>query len=118
MREVKKSFHALHGKWQQERENRYKRSLATKSKLIREGLEIFRKFKIKKVILYGSVLENNMRENSDIDILVDFLPPDKFFSFQCQLEGRLNVSVDVHTMDEDEKFTRKILQRGEVIYEV
>jgi len=118
MSEVQKSFHALHGKWQQERETRHKRSLLTKCKLIQEGRVIFRKFKIKKVILYGSVLENNMREKSDIDILVDFLPPDKFFAFQCQLEDLLNVPVDVHTMDEDEQFTRKVLQRGEVIYEV
>jgi len=111
-------FHALHEKWGHEREIRKRRSQTVKSQLIQQGKELFKKFQVKKVVLYGSVLENNMREDSDIDIMVDFLSPDIFFSFQCQLEELLNIPVDVHTMDEDKKFTRKVLQRGEVIYEV
>ncbi|GEM_PF-1396339 len=112
------TFHALQKRWQQERENRIRRSRNARERIIREGREIFQEFRVKKVILFGSVLENNMRQNSDIDILVDYLPPERFFAFQCRLEERLDMSVDVHTMDEDEKFTRKVLQRGQVIYEV
>ena len=82
-------FHALHEKRQHEREVRQRRSQVVKSKLILQGKELFKKFQVKKVVLYGSVLESNMREASDIDILVDFLPPDIFFSFQCQLEELL-----------------------------
>ena len=118
MEKTQTPFYGLHRKWQQEREDRHKRSMAIKSKLAQEGPEIFRKFKLKKVILYGSVLENTMNKSSDIDIMVDYLPPEKFFTFQCQLEEKLNILVDLHTMDEDEQFTRKVLQRGEVIYAV
>jgi predicted nucleotidyltransferase len=112
------NFHAMHDKWKREREIRYRRSQAVKSLLTQKGEEVFKKFQVNKVVLYGSVLEYNMREHSDIDILVDYLPPEIFFAFQCQLEELLNVPVDVHTMDEDEKFTRKVLERGEIIYEV
>jgi predicted nucleotidyltransferase len=89
-----------------------------KEKLMLDGPEIFKKFQLKKVILYGSVLEERMGEMSDVDLLVDYLPPDKFFAFQCLMEEVLNIPVDVHTMDEDAAFTNRVLQQGEVIYEV
>ncbi len=112
------SFNALHEKWKQEREIRYRRSMHVRQKLISEGRDIFKEFNLKKVVLYGSIFAGNMRQDSDIDILVDSLEPEKFFIFQCRLEERIGIPVDVHNMDEDEKFTRKMLQRGEVIYEI
>ena len=59
-----------------------------------------------------------MCASSDIDILVHPLSAEHFFSFQCSLEEKLNLPVDLHTMNEDKKFVEKILKRGEVIYEV
>jgi predicted nucleotidyltransferase len=59
-----------------------------------------------------------MCATSDVDILVDPLSAEQFFTFQCILEEKLNLPVDLHTMNEDRKFVEKILSRGEVIYEV
>jgi len=70
------------------------------------------------VILFGSVLENRMSSRSDVDILVDSLSAEEFFSFQCQLEERLNLTIDLHTMSEDRRFIEKMIKRGEVVYEV
>ena len=111
-------FSFLHGKWKQMEQERHAYSREVKRRLIADGMEIFKKYKIKKVILFGSVLENRMCASSDLDILVDPLSAEHFFSFQCSLEEKLNLPVDLHTMNEDKKLIEKILNRGEVIYEV
>jgi predicted nucleotidyltransferase len=111
-------FHSLEKKWSREKEQRITRSKGTRDRLIRLGQNIFKEFNIEKVILFGSVLENRMSVLSDIDILVTPLPADQFFNFQCQLENTLDLTVDLHTMDEDNEFIEKIIKRGEVIYEI
>jgi predicted nucleotidyltransferase len=113
-----KMFNALHNKWKQMEQDRHTYSKEVRRRLIEEGIDIFKRYKIKKVVLFGSVLENRMGDTSDVDILVDPLSAEDFFSFQCSLEEKLNIPVDLHTMNEDKKFIEKILDRGEVIYEV
>jgi predicted nucleotidyltransferase len=113
-----KMFNALHNKWKQMEQDRHIYSKEVKRRVIEDGKEIFKKYRIKKVVLFGSVLENRMSVTSDVDILVDPLSAEDFFSFQCSLEEKLNLPVDLHTMNEDRKFVEKILERGEVIYEV
>jgi predicted nucleotidyltransferase len=98
--------------------DRHVYSREVKRRLIEDGMQIFKKYKIKKVVLFGSVLENKMCAHSDVDILVDPLSAEHFFTFQCVLEEKLNLPVDLHTMNEDSKFIEKVLERGEVIYEV
>lgn len=111
-------FNSLHKKWKQIELDRHVYSREVKRRLIEVGMDIFKKYKIKKVILFGSVLENRMCSTSDVDILVDPLAAEQFFTFQCSLEEKINLPVDLHTMNEDSKFIEKILKRGEVIYEV
>ena len=113
-----KMFNALRNKWKQMEQDRHIYSKEVKRRVIEEGKDIFIKYQIKKVVLFGSVLENRMGAMSDVDILVDPLSAEDFFSFQCSLEEKLNLPVDLHTMNEDKKFIEKILDRGEVIYEV
>jgi predicted nucleotidyltransferase len=113
-----KMFNALHNKWKQMEQDRHIYSKEVKRRVIEDGKEIFKKYRIKKVVLFGSVLENRMSVTSDVDILVDPLSAEHFFTFQCILEDKLNLPVDLHTMNEDRKFVEKILERGEVIYEV
>lgn len=112
------TFEALRARWKQEREAAATRAAATRRKLMREGRAIFEQFHLKKVILFGSVLENSMHAGSDLDLLVDDLAPEVFFDFQCRLEEVLDISVDVHTMRDDPAFVAKIQRRGEVIYEI
>jgi len=115
---IEKMFTSLHQKWKQIERERYACSKEMKRRLIEDGKNIYERYRIRKVVLFGSVLENRMSVNSDVDLLVDPLPAEYFFAFQCLLEEVLNVPVDLHTMNEDRKFVEKILARGEVIYEV
>lgn len=118
MKHDKPMFNSLKQKWKKEKHDRHFRSKEARKILIEEGQDIFKEFKIKKVILFGSVLQNRMSAMSDVDILVDPLSAEQFFRFQCQLEERLNLTVDLHTMNEDRKFIEKIIKRGEVVYEI
>ena len=111
-------FHSLEEKWDRDKKERIARSKEARDRLIRDGQSIFKEFNIKKAILFGSVLENRMSGSSDVDILVTPLTADQFFSFQCRLENKLNLTVDLHTLDEDSKFVEKMIKRGEVIYEI
>lgn len=111
-------FTSLKQKWKKRKQDRHLRSEDIKRRLLEDGQDIFRKFKINKVILFGSAVESRMSTGSDVDILVDPLPAEEFFRFHCQLEERLNLAVDLHTVSEDKKFIEKIIKRGEVVYEV
>ena len=111
-------FHSLEKKWDREKKERIVRSKETRDRLVRDGKSIFKEFNIKKAILFGSVVEKRMGVSSDIDILVTPLTAEQFFSFQCRLEDKLNLTIDLHTLDEDSKFVEKMIKRGEVIYEI
>ena len=118
MKHDQSMFTSLKQKWNKEKQDRHLRSEDIKRRLLEDGQDIFRKFKINKVILFGSAVENRMSTRSDVDILVDPLSAKDFFRFHGQLEERLNLTVDLHTMNEDKKFIEKIIKRGEVVYEV
>ena len=64
--------------------------------------EIAPKYNLKKVTLFGSRANGNFREDSDIDLIVDF-PEDagllKLISLKHKLEDIFNLNVDVVSRD-------------------
>ena len=60
-----------------------------------------RKHHIRKLALFGSVLREDFRPDSDVDILVEFeeghVPGFSFFSLQLELSEILGRKVDLHT---------------------
>jgi len=55
-----------------------------------------KKYKIKKIALFGSVARDEATQNSDIDILVDMPPSfDNFFDLKYFLEDALKAKVDL-----------------------
>lgn len=64
--------------------------------------EIAPKYNLKKVTLFGSRANGNFREDSDIDLIVDF-PDDAgflaFFSLKYELEDILGLNVDLISRD-------------------
>ena len=97
---------------------REKTSERLRSEVISKGMPLFIKFGVKKVVLFGSVVDGRARETSDIDILVMPLSNDQYWQCRHELEQAVNYPVDLYTQDDDQKFVSKILARGEVIYEV
>jgi len=60
--------------------------------------EIFRKYKVKKIGIFGSLIREEVQENSDIDILVQFGEKADLFDFlglTLFLEEKLHHKIDV-----------------------
>lgn len=61
-------------------------------------VEITRRYKVKKIGLFGSFIKEEQKQNSDIDILVEFREDADLFDFSglaLFLEGKLNQKVDI-----------------------
>lgn len=86
--------------------------------VVMRGTPVFKKYNIKKAVLFGSVADGRSRETSDVDILVMPLPNQAYWDFMSDLEQSLECFVDVYTQEDDPEFVEKILARGEVVYEI
>ena len=70
---------------------------------LQQIIEICRRFNVKKLWVFGSILTSRFRDESDIDVCVDFdrskidLPDyaDNFVDFQYALEALLGRRVDI-----------------------
>ena len=77
---------------------------------------------IEKVSLFGSYLRNEAKDDSDVDVLVEFKPTAKigffeFVRFQRRLSDFVGKKVDLLTPEAISKFLReKILKEAEIIY--
>jgi predicted nucleotidyltransferase len=84
--------------------------------------EFCRKHRIRKLSLFGSVLREDFRPDSDIDVLVEFEPDVRlglnFFTIRFELEDLLGREIDFATPDMLKKFVRRnVLNTAQVVYE-
>jgi len=85
-----------------------------------------RKYQIKQLALFGSVLRGDFRSDSDVDVLVTFLPEAKHTLFdlvrmQEELKGIFGREVDLVSrrgIEASRNYLRKraILESAEVVY--
>lgn len=86
---------------------------------------VLRTYPVKRAALFGSAARGNMTEQSDIDMLVEFLPDTRgivFFGLQTDLEDAFGRRVDLLTYDalyREAKplFRNAVLHDAKVIYE-
>lgn len=83
--------------------------------------EFCRKHHIKKLAIFGSVLRSDFRDDSDIDVLVEFEPDHvpglAFFAMQDELSGILGRKVDLNTPQCLSRYFRdQVLQEAVVQY--
>ncbi|MCC7293624.1 MAG: nucleotidyltransferase family protein [Phycisphaerales bacterium] len=89
-----------------------------------EGLsELCRRWGIRRLALFGSVLRDDFRTDSDIDVLVDFLPgrtPGFFtlFDIQQELSGLLNArNIDLRTPEDLSRHIRdRVVSEAHTLY--
>jgi predicted nucleotidyltransferase len=88
----------------------------------REKIAAFcRRYHIRKLALFGSVLRNDFRLESDVDILVEFeqgkTPGLAFFAMQDELSSILGRKVDLNTPQGLSRYFRdKVLREAEVVH--
>lgn len=91
--------------------------------LRREGLADFcKKHHIRRMAFFGSVLREDFRPDSDVDVLVEFepghVPGLRFFSIQSELSELLGCPVDLNTPGFLSKYFRdQVLAEARVQYE-
>jgi predicted nucleotidyltransferase len=112
------AYEKLKQKWLNDKQKRINRAAELKTALLTRGEPIFKKYGIRKVVLFGSVADERSGRASDIDILVQPLSADKYWDFRRELEDEINATVDIYTDSDDHVFVKKILSRGETVYEI
>ena len=84
--------------------------------------EFCRRNYIQRLALFGSVLRDDFTPQSDIDVLVEFLPGHtpglELFAMQRELSEILGRNVDLNTvMDLSPYFRQKVLDKAEALYD-
>ena len=101
-----------------ERKARKVRSERLKSLLIERGVAVFEKYSVRKVVVFGSVADGVCTEMSDLDILVIPLKNKQYWDFRYELEEAVDLPIDLYTDLDDPILIKKIISRGETLYEV
>jgi predicted nucleotidyltransferase len=86
--------------------------------ILKKNREIFKKYKVKSVALFGSYVRNEQKDNSDIDLLVEFNENtyDNFINLIFSLEGLLQKEVCVVTPDSISPYIKaQVLREAEKI---
>lgn len=83
--------------------------------------EFCRRNHIRRLALFGSVLREDFRPDSDVDVLVEFepghVPGLAFFGMQDELAGLLGRKIDLNTaQDLSRYFREEVLAEAEVLY--
>ncbi len=82
-----------------------------------------RKYSIRKLSLFGSVLRDDFRADSDVDVLVEFEPgqsPDllDFVAMQDELSDIMGREVDLNTAGFlSRHFRQKVVESAQAVYE-
>jgi len=81
-----------------------------------------RRNRIRRLSLFGSVLRDDFRPDSDVDVLVEFEPEARvgwrFFSLEDELSGMLGRKVDLNTPGFlSDYFRDEVLAEAEVHYD-
>jgi len=70
--------------------------------------QILLRFGCREVYVFGSLVEGDFDENSDIDIAVVGLAKSRFFAAYGELMEQLRRSVDLIGLDYDDDFSRRV----------
>ena len=109
-------FEKLKEKWQVEEEMRRREAEQRRDTLLTRCRPLFERYKIREVILFGSVAEGKSTASSDIDLLVSPLKNVDYWTFKRDIEEVTGYPVDLYTQDDEALFVSKLRSRGEVIF--
>lgn len=78
---------------------------------------LIKEFHVKKVVLFGSVLEKGcFEEDSDIDIAVEGLPKKDYFSVLARLMTECPFEIDLKPIEDVSDLFKQRIARGKVLY--
>lgn len=84
---------------------------------LKKIVSISREFGARRVLLFGSCLED-IKSAQDIDIAISGVKPQEFFKYYGKVSMVVDDEVDIVDLDDiREHFSKRILSKGKVIYE-
>jgi predicted nucleotidyltransferase len=81
---------------------------------IRKAAAALRALGARQVYIFGSAATGTLREGSDIDLAVEGLPPEKFFTAMGRASDILRCPLDLVDLDETNLFTEFLKKRGKL----
>ncbi|MDI3548438.1 MAG: uncharacterized protein PWR10_2090 [Halanaerobiales bacterium] len=103
-------------KEQQQTNKEYHKKI--EQRLQKSLIEITNRFPaIKKIIIFGSYLNDRFNKNSDLDLYIEEITGEDFYNIKRILEDKLEIDVDIYTQTDSQEFIDKIKERGEILYE-
>lgn len=88
--------------------------IAELNDLIKKAAHTLKSFGATDVYLFGSFAKGDYRKDSDIDIAVSGIPPEKFFEAMGRAEDVLNREIDLIDLDEKNSFVEFLKTHGEL----
>lgn len=81
---------------------------------IQTAARILREQGATEVFVFGSAASDTMRPDSDIDLAVRGLPPEKFFRAMSLVTRAVHRTLDLIDLDEPSMFSAYLQERGEL----
>jgi uncharacterized protein len=82
--------------------------------LIQKAVEVLKSFGATEVYLFGSVAKGTYNSDSDIDLAVSGLPPEKYYHAVGEIMSILRHPVDLIDLDHKNEFTEYLSKHGEL----
>ena len=84
---------------------------------IKNNINFIKNFKVKKIGIFGSAVNGTLKNNNNVDILVEFDEPtfDNFMNLLDYLEGLLNRKIDLITNYGLNKYMKSAIE-NEVVW--
>lgn len=84
--------------------------------------ELCRRYRVRKLALFGSVLRDDFTPGSDVDVLIEFEPEEvvgfRLFEIEAELEGLIGRKIDLATPGFLSRAVQnEVARTGKVIYE-
>jgi predicted nucleotidyltransferase len=80
--------------------------------LVKQGAALLAAAGAREVYVFGSVAAGKVREDSDVDLAVAGLPPERFFTTLAHLEDLFERTVDLVDLDDATPFTEYLRNKG------
>jgi len=84
--------------------------------ILSEGRAVFEKYKVDKVILFGSLFSIDLGNAAEVAALAIPLTKKEFWTFRQEIGILAGCPVDVFCQDDDPNFLTEALEKGELIY--
>ena len=82
---------------------------------IEKAVEVLKKEGCAEIYIFGSLVNGDFNEDSDIDIAIKGLSPNKFFKVIGKLLGELNIPFDLVDLEDNSRFSQRLMEKERLI---